>query len=72
MNKENFQNVVKKIAVIEPMNDPLSYKFTVENNVLKVPFINSSESIKGYVQCNDGSFVCGLFGETIPFLFKKV
>jgi hypothetical protein len=53
MKKSLLQDLVKKIGVIEPANEPLTYKLVVESNEITIPFINSSESIKGYVKTNN-------------------
>lgn len=53
MDKKLFDSIIDKIAVTEPVNDPQAYQFTCQAGELFVPFIDKSDSIKGYVKCDE-------------------
>lgn len=80
MKNKLLQELVKKIGVIEPINEPLTYKLVVSSNEITIPFINSSESIKGYVKTNNFELedceVCvsdaKLFGKTLSKLNEDI
>lgn len=80
MKKSILQELVKKIGVIEPINEPLTYKLVVESGDITIPFINNSSNIKGYVKSSNFELencevcICDakLFGKTLSKLNEDI
>lgn len=71
MRTDYLLNILKKIAVIEETNYPVTYKFIVENGTITIPFISNGETLKAYVTANDFLLEDCTFAMSNITLFNK-